>query len=134
MSNIKSEYDFEHCGLKCKIVTLNDDFKLCFVAVEKTHKLYAVKHNEKNININMAKTQKESKSMTGWELRPVGEILTPERYFQVPNGLTFSGFNIFDGHEWSFGFEVEKTKDLSFCINECKIFAEELKNIGHYQK
>jgi hypothetical protein len=132
MRSFKVEAEFEHKGLKCVVLGLSMGHRCGYVGVSKSNQLYGVGCSD-NCKA-LSKKDVEGQSIGKRGIIPLmcmdteSETISPEIYFDVHGGLTYSGGG--EGCEypiksdlWWFGYDCAHYgdgRDLSLMDEEYK--------------
>lgn len=146
------EKEWDHNSLKCVIINIYhgyhsscmpDTHRCGYVGVSRKHPLYGIEYSQKTKTLQSQSEwlkkqtigKRDILSMMCWE----GETVSPEIFFDVHGGLTFSGGNgkyPVESDLYFFGFDCahagdneEGGRSLEYCISECESLADQLNGI-----
>ena len=162
------EKDFEHKGYRCIVVMTDMGHRCGYVGIPKEHPLHGVSYSNKCKILRMAEKENKPVDLDKKSIIAVmcsafddnNETLSPDMYFDVHGGLTYSetggGYPVSNSEDlWFFGYDCahagdardlsvipEKSREiwstcnygtvrtLDYCIEECKSLAEQLYEVA----
>lgn len=167
---IIKEKDFIHNGMRCIVIMTEMGHRCGYVGIRENHKLYELPYGDKSKHLPLRKVKNQPKGKRGvvpmffhfLENPTERKYLSPDIFFDVHGGITFSGQLKIANNDnlWWFGYDCAHNGDandlsvvsesikeiklryptdgvlrtVQYCMDECRSLADQLSKIGEERR